>query len=133
MTEVLGVCITLSSLRLVTNTATQIKRNDKFFGLILSTRRTWKPNTHDKSFYSEILKRKIDIEVTTKALRCIRKYGGFDNYLLLTKPENLDSLYGEYLRKLLMTKLNNPDFEVPYIVKSRPIVFKAHRKHYKFA
>lgn len=66
-------------------------------------------------------------------MRCIRKYGGFDNYLLLTKPQNMDSLYGEYLRKLLMTKLNNPEFEVPYIVKSRPIRFKAHRKYYKFS
>jgi len=43
--------------------------------------------------------------------------GGFDNYIMLTKPQNLDSMYGEYLRKIMLKKLNNPDWKVPYIVK----------------
>jgi hypothetical protein len=63
----------------------------------------------------------------------MRKYGGFDNYILLTKPQKMDSLYGEYLRKLMLTKLNNPEFEIPYIVKSKPIEIDARRKYYKFA
>lgn len=50
-------------------------------------------------------------------MRCIRKYGSFDNYVLLTKPKNMDSIYGEYLRNLMYTKLNNDDFKVPYLVK----------------
>lgn len=57
--------------------------------------------------------------MTTKAIRCMRKVGGFDNYILLTKPKNLDSIYGEYLRILMLKKLNNPEFDVPYIAKSR--------------
>ena len=52
--------------------------------------------------YSEILKTSLNIEVSTKAIKCIRKYGGFDNYILLTEPEKLDSLYGEYLRILML-------------------------------
>ena len=47
---------------------------------------------------------------STKALRCIRKCGSFDNYILLTKPKDLDSVYGEYLRKLMLTKINDPFF-----------------------
>ncbi len=97
-----------------------------------SHRRKFMPNTFDKALYSEILGKKINIEVSTKALRCMRKYGGFDNYILLTKPSKMDSMYGEYLRALMYKKLNNPEFEVPYIVKSRPVDKKAHRKYYKF-
>ncbi len=82
-------------------------------------------------FYSEILQRKLELNVTTKALRCMRKSGSFDNYILLTRTEDLDSLYGEYLRKLMLTKLNDPDFRVPYIVKSKRIDTKHSRKNYK--
>jgi len=61
------------------------------------------------------------------------KYGGFDNYILLTKPENLDSMYGEYLRKLMLTKLNDDKFVVPYILKQKPMIkIKDSRKENKF-
>lgn len=43
--------------------------------------------------------------MSNKALRCMERMGGFDNYVLLTKPKNMDSLYGEYLRRLMMFKL----------------------------
>ena len=46
----------------------------------------------------------------------VRKYGGFDNYILLSKPKDMDSRFGEYLRRLMLIKLNNKDFEIPYIV-----------------
>mmetsp|Transcript_25314 Transcript_25314/g.22335 ORF Transcript_25314/g.22335 Transcript_25314/m.22335 type:complete len:150 (-) Transcript_25314:378-827(-) len=57
------------------------------------------------------------MEVTAKTLKCMRKYGGFDNYILLTKPHKMDSLYGEYLRKLMYLKINKPDYKIPYIVR----------------
>lgn len=97
-----------------TKTGNQYSESDN------ATRRTWKPNVFEKTFYSEILKKQMQIKVSTAAIKSIRKYGGFDNYVLLTKPSNMDSLYGEYLRTLMMTKLKEPEFKVPYIVKSKP-------------
>jgi large subunit ribosomal protein L28 len=47
---------------------------------------------------------------TMKALRCIRKVNGLDNYILMTKPKQLDSVYGEYLRRIMLKKLNDPGF-----------------------
>ena len=96
--------------------------------------------------------------MSTKAKKCICKYGGFDNYVLLTKSEyinlkkrfqtrdsifqtkdlclkfnivnaqtfrKLDSLMGEYLKALMLQKLSNPAFRVPYIPKGRPIKEKS--------
>mmetsp|Transcript_7568 Transcript_7568/g.8607 ORF Transcript_7568/g.8607 Transcript_7568/m.8607 type:complete len:146 (+) Transcript_7568:85-522(+) len=50
-------------------------------------RRTWKPNVFKKRFRSDLLKETIQVQVTTSALRCIDKAGGFDNYLLNTRPK----------------------------------------------
>ncbi len=79
-----------------------------------------KPNARKQSFFSEILKRQVNLHVSTTALRHIRHRGSLDNYVLLTHPKELDSIYGEYLRRLMLLKLNDPEYKVPYIVKSRP-------------
>jgi len=63
-----------------------------------------------KIFFSDILQKRIEVKVSTKALRTIRKLGGIDNYVLLTREKQLGSLYGEYLRRLMLEKLNNPSF-----------------------
>lgn len=83
--------------------------------------RRWFPNVQKKEFFSEILEKNIRINVTTAALRTMRKYGGFDNYILLSKPQSMDSTYGEYLRKLMLTKLNDPTFFIPRIAKAQPV------------
>jgi ribosomal protein L28 len=46
------------------------------------SRRTWKPNVQVKSMYSETLCRQLKFRMTTHAMRCIRKAGGIDEYLL---------------------------------------------------
>jgi large subunit ribosomal protein L28 len=51
-----------------------------------------------KNLYSDILKKRIPTIVSKKADRTIKKMGSFDNYILCTKPKDLDSKYGEYLR-----------------------------------
>ena len=94
------------------------------------TRRTWYPNIQEQWFYSDILKKYIRLQFTTKALRCMRKYGSFDNYILITKPEDLDSIYGEYLRRLMLTKLNNPLFKVPILSRSTDLKLEHRKKHY---
>lgn len=49
--------------------------------------------------------------MTTKALRCIDKCGGLDNYILNTPPEKLDSERGEELRELITrAMLKNENF-----------------------
>ncbi|KAL4071753.1 hypothetical protein V8B97DRAFT_2004466 [Scleroderma yunnanense] len=53
------------------------------------TRRTWLPNVQNKRLASDALGRKIELKVTTRALKTIRKHGGLDQYLLRTKPELL--------------------------------------------
>ena len=44
--------------------------------------------------------------MSTTAFKEMKKIGGFDNYILLTKPKELDSFYGEYLRDVMLRKLN---------------------------
>ncbi|KAF8516048.1 hypothetical protein JB92DRAFT_2716241 [Gautieria morchelliformis] len=53
------------------------------------TRRTWLPNSHKRSMYSEIMGRLIRTTITARALRTIDKMGGIDNYLLKTKTDLL--------------------------------------------
>lgn len=67
---------------------------------------------------SDILGRTIRMPVTNKAFKNIRKLGGLDNYILLSKSKNMYSVYGEYLRKLMIHKMNDPEWQVPYIAKS---------------
>ena len=55
------------------------------------TRRHWKPNSHRKRLYSEVLDRLVSVNVTAHALRCIDKAGGLDAYLLNTRPKDLRS------------------------------------------
>jgi len=62
---------------------------------------TMKPNVMRKTYFSEILRRPLKIEVSMKANRCILKKGGIDNYLLETKPHQIDSKFGLYLRQKL--------------------------------
>lgn len=69
-------------------------------------------NNLKKEFHSQILDKTFNIYVSTHALRCIRKLGGLDNYILLTYPKNLKSQYGEYLRKMMLAKLNDPAMDV---------------------
>jgi len=74
-------------------------------------KRWFKPNTHPRRYHSKILGKTFHIHVTTKALKTIRKYGGFDNYILLCKPDKMESFFGEYLRRIMYAKLNNPELD----------------------
>lgn len=56
--------------------------------------------------------------------------GSFDNYILCTKPKDLDSKYGEYLRELMLRKINNPDFRIPYIIgTNRQLRIKKYQRY----
>lgn len=63
------------------------------------TRRKWKPNVVSKNLYSDILEKKFKLKVTTYVLRCIKKHGSLDNYLLNTNVKNIRSDVGLELKK----------------------------------
>lgn len=88
------------------------------------------PNIFKKTYFSEILQKKIKLNVTSKTFRTIDKYGGFDNYILLTKPEKMDSLFGEFLRKITLRKINDDNLDTKNIefFGTTPDVFKSNRK-----
>ena len=79
----------------------------------------FKPNAIRKTFYSDVLGRKLRLWTTPYTLRIILKRGGFDKYILFTKPKHLDSKMGVHLQYLMKKKLRDPSFNVPYIPLTR--------------
>lgn len=55
----------------------------------IKTRRKFSPNIIVKSLPSEILKRDIDVKISTRGLRTIYKHGSLDNYILTTRMLSL--------------------------------------------
>jgi ribosomal protein L28 len=78
-------------------------------------RQMLKPNVNKKKYYSDILQQFVTLPVSTKAMKCILKSGCFDNYILFTKKDKMNSKMGEFLRKIMQDKLKDPEFKVPYI------------------
>ncbi len=46
------------------------------------------------------------------------KKGSFDKYILESKPDVIDSKFGQFLRNLMREKQKNPLMEMPYIPRS---------------
>lgn len=76
---------------------------------------TMKPNVKSRNLESEILGQSFKLDITVKARKCIMKAGSLDNYLLQTKPQDIDSKFGMYLKELIKKKQANPEFAIPYI------------------
>lgn len=66
------------------------------------TLRKWHPNTHRKHLHSDILDRKVSLNVTARVLRTIDKYGGLDQYLLGVK----DTMLGPEAMRLRLKVLD---------------------------
>ena len=66
------------------------------------TRRTFKPNAHTKSIWSDTLQEMIRFNLTTNTLRMIDKHGGLDNYLLETADDKLNSVSGLKIKKKIL-------------------------------
>jgi hypothetical protein len=83
-----------------------------------------------KSFYSKVLEKKLRLTLSMKAYRCVLKMGSIDNYIMCTKPKDLDSKFGEYLRTIMLRKVNDPEYRLPYILgTNRRIRIK---KYYRY-
>eukprot|EP01094_Clydonella_sp_ATCC50884_P005583 TRINITY_DN14524_c0_g1_i1.p1 TRINITY_DN14524_c0_g1~~TRINITY_DN14524_c0_g1_i1.p1 ORF type:complete len:152 (+),score=45.04 TRINITY_DN14524_c0_g1_i1:98-553(+) len=69
------------------------------------TKRRWLPNVAKRKLYSELLGRSFRIQISTRALKCIDKAGGLDEYILHTKPERFhDSDFAVTLREVLLDR-----------------------------
>lgn len=64
------------------------------------TRRRFLPNLQETSFYSETLKRKIRMRVSTSAIRTVEHKGGFDAYVLGTAASKLPAELRKIRREL---------------------------------
>jgi len=71
-----------------------------------------------KVFNSKVLEQNLRVTLSMKAYRCIKKMGSIDNYILCSKPKDLDSKFGEYLRTLMLRKINDPEYRLPYVLRS---------------
>ena len=109
-------------------------KKEKCFSDKKKTRRV-DMNVFKKKYRSEILDKEIKLNVTSKVFRTIDKMGGFDNYILLTKPEKMDSLFGEFLRMIMLKKINDPGLDIKNmeVFGTTPDVFKSSRKRDVFS
>jgi large subunit ribosomal protein L28 len=69
------------------------------------SRRKWRPNVVKKNLYSEALGESFKLSITTHVLRCIKKHGSFDQYLLRTTDKNLASPLGSELKRRVRAAL----------------------------
>jgi large subunit ribosomal protein L28 len=68
------------------------------------TNRRFDPNLQRVTFYSESLRRRIPLRVSTRALRSVQKHGGIDPYLVHMDDEKL-APEGQRLQRLVKKAL----------------------------
>ncbi len=64
------------------------------------TRRRFNPNVHDVTVRSDVLKRTFKMRLASSTLRSIDHNGGFDNFLVTAKANNLTE-DGQKIRRLV--------------------------------
>lgn len=63
---------------------------------------------------------KLQIRVTTNAIRCIDKAGGFDSYVYHTPEHKLQSKLGNYLKQEMIKTIAEKGLPPPPLVKRMP-------------
>ena len=72
------------------------------------------------------------MNVTPTAMKKVEMAGGFDNYILLTPANEMISMFGEYLRELMLRKINDPSLDTdsaeifgttPDVYQKKPMKF----------
>jgi len=46
------------------------------------TKRTFKPNLQEKTYFSDVLNRNVTLRLSTRAIRTVDKHNGLDGYML---------------------------------------------------
>lgn len=72
----------------------QLKKVSNLFHNLYRTKRFKRVHKIIKTFFSSIINKNLRLTMSIKAYRCIIKMGSIDNYILCTKPKNLDSKFG---------------------------------------
>ena len=81
----------------------------------------WHPNVQKKQYFSDIFDTKLKFRVTTAAMRCIDKAGGFDSYIYHTPDHKLNSRLGVALKQRMHAIVKKyPDVDPPSRVKRHP-------------
>ncbi len=88
---------------IVTNTGVQTGNNVSHANN--KTRRRFLPNLNKMRFFSEVLGASYQLRVSAKGARTIEHKGGFDQFLLNTKPLKLCASLRK-VRKLILQKKN---------------------------
>ena len=73
-----------------------------------------------KTYASQILGVKLQLRVTTNAMKCIDKAGGFDSYIYHTPSEKLRSKLGLYLKEEMHKAISSKGLEAPPLIKRYP-------------
>lgn len=84
------------------------------------TKRTFKPNLQEKNFESPLLGRKITLLLSTRAIRTLDKYNGFDGYMLQVKNVRVRegfSLFASRLHKKVLAAAAAKGVEAPKAAK----------------
>jgi large subunit ribosomal protein L28 len=71
------------------------------------TNRRFEPNLQKVTLYSDTLRRKVALRVTTRALRTVQRKGGLDAYLLATADAKL-AVPGLRLKNRVRKVLSGP-------------------------
>ena len=79
------------------------------------TKRTFMPNVQTKTYYSKLLNREIKLRVTTKAMKCIKKAGNFDKFIMEKEHLTHDSEIAAKLREeMKQTLKQQPDLQANF-------------------
>jgi large subunit ribosomal protein L28 len=64
------------------------------------TKRTFKPNLQTKTYFSDLLKRNITLQLSTRAIRTLDKYNGFDGFMLHVKNKQVREKFSLHATRL---------------------------------
>ncbi len=73
----------------------------------VKTNRRFNPNLQSVTLYSDALRRKLRLRVSTRALRSVQRYGGLDAFLLGTADAKLGETALD-LKRQLKKRLGRP-------------------------
>lgn len=64
------------------------------------TKRKFRPNLQEKTYASTILGRSITLTLSTRAIRTLDKYNGFDGYMLKVRNVHVRKFFSSNVTKL---------------------------------
>eukprot|EP00801_Mesodinium_rubrum_P008422 Mrub_08441.p1 GENE.Mrub_08441~~Mrub_08441.p1 ORF type:complete len:274 (+),score=19.92 Mrub_08441:71-823(+) len=88
-----------------------MKKNIRYSFSHTKRKHIWKPNSFKKSYYSNLLNKKINLIVTKSTIKKIEDYSGFDNYILKCPSTQSKSHYHSMMHQVMKEKQNDPKMQ----------------------